>query len=205
MVCSEKHCTSKVVAKKLCSKHYQRLKRGGKLETFCCIKDCDKRSYYKQKCLEHHEEMLKLFEQDLKRCPHCGEVKSHNQYTRPSQSAKFRAHCRECVSSKARQKHADNPDIERNRNLKRNFGINLDDYKTLFENQKGLCALCQKPERALSKKGNIVNLAVHHCHKTGKVLALCCFSCNMLMGYFKDDPILLRRAATICEGAYSGS
>lgn len=51
-------------------------------------------------------------------------------------------------------------------------------YKGLHHLQKGLCAVCKKPETALSQTGKLKRLAVDHCHKTGKVRGLLCTSCN---------------------------
>lgn len=63
-------------------------------------------------------------------------------------------------------------------------------------NQCGACALCGKvpgedPERGRNQKC----LHVDHDHKTGKIRGLLCSSCNRGLGYFGDDPVVLRRAA----------
>lgn len=66
--------------------------------------------------------------------------------------------------------------------LKRNYGITPDDYYTMFEQQKGCCAICGNPARA--KKDNIpYRLAVDHDHVSGKVRGLLCMKCNQHLGW----------------------
>lgn len=71
------------------------------------------------------------------------------------------------------------------------YGIGLYQYQCILEEQNGLCFLCgQKDFR---------NLAVDHCHRTGKVRRLLCSNCNMALGKFNEDPNLLRKAAEYIE------
>ena len=78
--------------------------------------------------------------------------------------------------------------INRKSVLKRKYGIDWTIYETMFEEQEGLCAICRKD----SADGRM--LAVDHDHKTGKVRALLCGSCNRGLGLFQDDPDLLQKA-----------
>lgn len=70
--------------------------------------------------------------------------------------------------------------IRRNCMLKSRFGITLEQYDKMFEEQNGNCAICGLPE--LMKR-----LAVDHNHETGKVRALLCNRCNLLVGQIENN------------------
>ena len=92
-----------------------------------------------------------------------------------------------------------NPDKVKNMELRKHFGITLDQYRQMSLDQDHKCALCIQPETAVDAKGAERFMAVDHCHKTGKIRALLCASCNKALGGFKDDPVLLRKAAEYIE------
>ena len=79
----------------------------------------------------------------------------------------------------------------RNSRLRSNYGLSIEDYNALLAQQGGACAICRKqPEQ---------RLCVDHCHVTKKVRRLLCRRCNLGIGYFRDDPGLLRLAAAYLE------
>ena len=73
------------------------------------------------------------------------------------------------------------------------------EYEKISESQKGLCKICRKSkdENGKTKK----NLAVDHCHETGKVRGLLCMICNTGLGKFNDDPDILERAIKYLRGS----
>lgn len=95
-----------------------------------------------------------------------------------------------------------NPDKVKNTELKKMYGITLEDYRRMSEEQKHTCAICGCKETAIDAKGSERFMPVDHCHKTGKVRALLCSHCNRSLGGFKDDPDLLRKAAAYIESFY---
>lgn len=86
----------------------------------------------------------------------------------------------------------------RDKELRRNFGITLEDYKRMLLEQNGVCAICLRPETSV-RWGKLQPLAVDHCHTTGKVRALLCNNCNVGIGTFGDDPERLMRAAAYLQ------
>lgn len=88
-----------------------------------------------------------------------------------------------------------NKKVEKNSHLKRKFGVTLEEYNIMYKNQNKACAICLKPEtKIFSKTGKVCDLAVDHCHKTGKVRGLLCWNCNTSLGKFKDSVENLERA-----------
>lgn len=77
--------------------------------------------------------------------------------------------------------------------LKRDFGIELEEYEKMLQHQNGACKICKY------SNGN-KKLAVDHDHKTGKIRGLLCQSCNLGLGHFKDDQELLQLASLYLEG-----
>ncbi len=78
--------------------------------------------------------------------------------------------------------------------LKR-YGITKEDYDKMFAEQKGLCAICTKPESNFDQRAQRIKLlAVDHCHKTGKVRGLLCHKCNTSIGLFKESVDIIESA-----------
>ena len=68
----------------------------------------------------------------------------------------------------------------------RKFGITHAEYAELHQRQKGLCAICFKPETA-TRNGKVKSLAVDHCHESGKIRGLLCYECNTGIGKLHED------------------
>jgi hypothetical protein len=85
-------------------------------------------------------------------------------------------------------------DEKKERQLLRNYGITLEQYKEMLIAQGGICAFCGKtPEE------NGQNLTVDHCHETGKVRWLLCYLCNLAIGNFQENVEAMRKAADMLE------
>lgn len=85
----------------------------------------------------------------------------------------------------------ENPELvklyRRRQDYKRKFGITVEEYDQMLEDQDGVCWICQgRQEKFL--------LAVDHDEHTGKVRGLLCMNCNTGIGHFRHDPDLLARA-----------
>lgn len=75
------------------------------------------------------------------------------------------------------------------------YGLTVEDYDKLFEDQNGRCAICKSDSFDKRRKA----LAVDHDHVTNKIRGLLCRRCNQAIGAFQDNPDLLRKAATYLE------
>ncbi|WP_234377004.1 endonuclease VII domain-containing protein [Streptomyces sp. TP-A0356] len=74
--------------------------------------------------------------------------------------------------------------------LKRRYGIAEAERDELIASRGGVCRTCPSASAA----------HVDHCHGTGRVRGVLCFSCNAALGQFKDRPEVMRRAAAYVEG-----
>lgn len=72
----------------------------------------------------------------------------------------------------------------------RKYGLTLDEYYSLIEKQKSFCAICENPCNSLN---------IDHCHDTGFVRGLLCWSCNVGLGHFKNNIKSLNKAIKYLE------
>lgn len=86
-------------------------------------------------------------------------------------------------------------EVWRRSNLKIRFGITLEDYNKMFEDQNGCCAICGIHNSKLKR-----NLHVDHSHETGKIRGLICHKCNSALGSFNDDTTVVKKAVEYLEG-----
>lgn len=75
------------------------------------------------------------------------------------------------------------------------FGITPEEYDALSDQQGDACAICSgQNARAVFRR-----LAVDHSHANDTVRGLLCDRCNRAIGWFLDEPALLRLAADYLE------
>ena|SRR3990167_856097 len=120
--------------------------------------------------------------------------KENSREYRKRNLEKVRAHDRERYKKNPEKKIAysiewqrKNPERLKNQRLLRNYGFSMKKYNALLEEQKGLCAVC-------FSLPNKRRLAVDHNHKNGKVRGLLCYNCNIGIGFFKEDILVLENA-----------
>lgn len=92
-----------------------------------------------------------------------------------------------------RESYAKDPRRFRDRNLRAQFGITIDQYDAMLAEQDGLCAICGL--KCTSGR----QLAVDHDHKTGAVRGLLCGNCNRALGHLQDDLRNARAAVAYLE------
>lgn len=85
-----------------------------------------------------------------------------------------------------KKKRAEDKDFDRARHLKADYGITLDDYDKMFQQQNGVCEICGKKETRKNQFG-IKRLAVDHNHLTKKVRGFLCSKHNLGISYFNVD------------------
>ncbi len=86
-----------------------------------------------------------------------------------------------------------NPDKARNNELKKSFGITLNEYNRILDIQNGVCAICYKKCELYN------NLSVDHCHDSKKVRGLLCTKCNQAIGLLREDKKIMEAAINYLE------
>jgi hypothetical protein len=131
--------------------------------------------------------MTKLYSDLYRTCMTCGVEKNILEfYMRDKKTGRRHSACKECDKARVKARHQANPERTRNNDLKRNYGITLQEHQEMYKNQNGVCAICKGEGDGKWKK-----LCVDHDHKTGKVRQLLCRNCNMVLGQVGDNANLL--------------
>lgn len=127
----------------------------------------------------------------MKTCKICNMLKPLSEFYQTVRNGKpygYHGKCKSCYIKK-QQKNYD-PIKKRDENLKRLYGIGLNDYNNLLDKQNGKCATCgtTEPKGRKSGRGGAIDVFyVDHDHSTGKVRGLLCNVCNRTMGYVGDN------------------
>lgn len=130
----------------------------------------------------------------MKRCNDCALSKTLSHFGKVRVGTKFRqrAICKDCHNAQSKNRYFAQTEEQKNkqkdRTLKRLYGITLDQYNQLFKKQKGVCLGCERHQSELR-----VSLSVDHCHRSGRVRGLLCGDCNLAIGNVKENPNTLKR------------
>lgn len=132
------------------------------------------------------------------RCKECMALKQREWYANNKDYCKDKRYERYKKNAKAdrqrvREFHKKNPNKTKEYNLRSKFGIEIEQFNTMLNNQHGKCQLCNLD---ITGKGLAV---VDHDHVTGKIRDLLCSSCNTALGHFKENSVTMRNAADYVE------
>lgn len=134
-----------------------------------------------------------LFQQALpfeaeKRCSRCHQIKPLSDFAKRSNRAiGVVSRCKQCL----RETHPYRPyvpgkypitsEVARSKNLKKNYGITVEEYDAMLASQGEVCKVCKGPPLG---KGRY---HVDHDHVTGKIRGLLCHKCNVALGMVRDN------------------
>lgn len=131
----------------------------------------------------------------MKYCNVCKETKELNQFHKnKNNSSGLTSACKHCRNRLRRESpvaKAYTQSYWKNADLLRKYRITQEQYNTLKLQQDNKCKICNTDSSQLDR-----NLAVDHCHITGRIRGLLCHHCNMALGLLKDSPDLLKIAVT---------
>lgn len=157
-----------------------------------CAATLDRRGRVCKKCSTEFDA------RGIRICTKCLKPKVHAQYSQLSRRGgtldRWCKACRtaEVVNWNNRPENRDK--IKRTRRhvrLVQKYGMTVDEYERMIEEQNGCCALCGDPflHDVPSKKAR-----VDHCHTTGEVRALLHSNCNVLIGMAEESERVLEAA-----------
>lgn len=150
----------------------------------------------------------------MKGCSRCNTVKPLSDF-RPDAQKRFGvvAYCRDCERAYHRQRGKTmTPEQRRVHNervrqwaksprgsrlqyakqIKRLYGLTMEQYETMLDQQGQVCAICHKPETRVLR-GKVARLCVDHDHTDGHVRALVCHRCNRTVELLEENPDLARQ------------
>jgi len=129
------------------------------------------------------------------------EYQAANREKINAQKRAYRAANPEKVAEQRRKYVAVNPEYQREyvaanpeklaaKRRKKRYGITQPQYDALLAEQGGCCAICHEPFVSVSAPH------VDHCHTANRVRGLLCGQCNLGIGQFRDNPIIMQSAIT---------
>jgi hypothetical protein len=135
-------------------------------------------------------------------CGLCREAKSPSDFYQDRKKPKgLSCYCKDCCRIKARASYAANPERSKaahkkwvlqnperikEHKVKYAYGISASAYGAIPK----VCVIC----------GTEAGLCVDHSHQTNRVRGMLCGPCNKGLGFFRDNPSLLYRAADYVLG-----
>jgi hypothetical protein len=126
-------------------------------------------------------------------CPDCAEARPQEEFPRNrSTGSGYATYCKPHQNARSKESKLRVHGGSRHYHLTRRYGIGDDEVDAMIEAQAQLCPICRRP---LGAKPH-----VDHDHATGDVRGLLCFTCNVGLGNFSDDPARLERAAIYLRG-----
>ena len=127
-------------------------------------------------------------------CVSCITKRSRGNLDDPKLMAPYRTP--EKKNKKTKQWRKKNPDIMKvsyRRSHLKKYQLTEADYQQMTDVQRGVCKICKTPP---TKR----RLSVDHDHDSGSVRGLLCHKCNFGLGFFRDDPKLLKAAIRYLGG-----
>jgi len=136
----------------------------------------------------------------MKKCTKCQEVKPLGEFYVIKHSGNLHGSCKACFKKKSRESAQRlGRSHRKNVELKWHYGIDLEEYTRMLNEQEGKCVCGSTTGRS-----NAEALHVDHDHDTGLIRGLLCHRCNRAIGLV-DDPASLRALADYIESANARS
>lgn len=130
-------------------------------------------------CKQCNSEVAKKYREDSK-------VRARIKETCVIRAAKVKEYNKEYYLNRTKDLRKSSPRKYLDTMLRRVYGITLDQYDEMLNQQHDSCAICGTHQSSLKNR-----LVVDHCHETDKVRKLLCYPCNTALGLVKEDTDIL--------------
>jgi hypothetical protein len=162
----------------------------------CSVEGCDRKYLCRDFCGYHYDKAKRSGALQVKK----RQPRQHGTLTMYGNGGCRCVECKAALAAYSRQNKAKRRETDREKwsrslhamNLKKLYGVSLDQYEAMLVAQDSKCAICKEPAGLGARQ----RLCVDHNHETGAVRGLLCFRCNSAIGMLKDDPQMVRRAYT---------
>lgn len=101
--------------------------------------------------------------------------------------------CKPCAAQDTREYNIQNKEKVRDSRYTKTYGLR---FKEVIEMSQGQCEICKIDLIFGASQPNSQSGVVDHNHTTGRVRGILCNSCNRGIGYFRDNPMFLEKAAS---------
>jgi len=220
-VCPINNCINFLNKRSICDMHRARFRRNGhydllhpKLELpHGYLKHCQLHGFLQKEqirksgktilckvCTNKKNKDTKFIELDKdaieRKCGRCKLTKSLSEFSPYNLKLRWPS-CKKCALDSQSRQYA-----KHKHHYKRWYNLSVEQYNEILNIQNNRCAICKRTSAESqpgknNKREN--NLAVDHCHKLEvkgiiAIRGLLCFTCNSILGKFKDDINLFERA-----------
>lgn len=210
--CTVEDCYKPVIAKGMCEAHYRTHIKYGSTESPFGYSERKKHPLYEswRWQIKVKEGRCKEWDDFWQFVADVGEKPSTNytgqRHNKKEAWSKSNFYWKEKISpgqgepERQRNWRLQNPLKTKGYDLKRNFGITIDDYLKMYNQQNGCCAICGEKKNSYTQtltkggEGGRNTLIVDHNHTTGAVRKLLCHQCNKGIGALQDSVEILEKA-----------
>jgi hypothetical protein len=110
--------------------------------------------------------------------------------------------CLVCRRERHNKKYATDKEFRGKRRayqIKKKYGLTLEEMDSMLLKQNGACAICKKD---ISFNDGILT-CIDHCHNTGVVRGILCVKCNTMIGMAEDSIKTLQSATQYLNSFFS--
>lgn len=138
---------------------------------------------YKSNRIDRVKQVDDYINKGLKRCGKCSKIKSLDNFNKDRTTRTgYTSRCKSCV----KEYNLKTIDERRKRTAMSRYNISSKSYDLLMT--KDSCMICN------IEFNDDIYRVIDHCHSTGKVRGVLCFSCNTGLGHLKDNVDNLKSA-----------